>query len=450
MAQQKWALGDIRPAQHGMVEREHRSRSRQRGEDAPPSDRGDGSDFSAPGESAAPRSGRRRAPARGRRKLLFLSLFVLILAGIGFLSTLFFKGAELIVYPKLKEVTVQATFTAFKAPEAGALGYELLTLEETGERTIAATGVEKVSDQARGEITLYNSFSTEPQRLIKNTRFESPDGKIFKIQDSVTVPGYTTDTGGGKAPGATTAKVFADTAGDAYNIGPAHFTIPGLKDTPQFDTMYAESKAPMQGGFVGDKLIVEPTELIKVQEAVRAELTDRLLGRMRTERPAGFELYESAARVRFESLPSVDAGEKQATLREKAVLEAPLFAEDDFARYLAKNTVVEYKDEPVRLDNPQSLTFSYVAATSSDAAPRWDKIDFTLSGNAKIVWTYDTEKLRSDIAGAAKADVSSILLSYQPAIERATAIMRPFWKRSFPDNPEKIKIVEMLDAPTTP
>src|SRR3989338_10747788 len=104
MAQQKWALGDIRPVQHGMAEREHRSRSRQRGEDAPPSDRGGGSDFSAPEEGAAPRTGRPRAPARGRRKLLFLSLFVLILAGIGFLSTLFFKGAELIVYPKLKEV----------------------------------------------------------------------------------------------------------------------------------------------------------------------------------------------------------------------------------------------------------------------------------------------------------------------------------------------------------
>lgn len=447
MAQQKWNLGDIRPPDR---DREVRPRSKRAVQDmrtpahATPVGSLSGEDETQQQEALERYRMRQRAPGGRGRRILWCAVIVLVFLGVGFLATLFLQGTEFTVYPKYKDVAIEAAFTAYQNPEKDALGYELLTLEEIGERTVTATGSEPVEERATGEITLYNAFSKESQRLIKNTRFESNDGKIFKIQDSIVIPGYTTSATGEKIPGTIVVKVFADTTGDAYNIGPTKFTIPGLKDSPQFEGMYGESASTMQGGFVGTKLIVEDAELTRTKEAIRTELKDRLFVRLRSERPAGFELYESAARVTFESLSSVDAGENQATIRERAVLSAPLFAEADFARYLAQNTVVGYGDEEVRVEQPQSLTFSYITASSSTPAS-WEKIDFNLVGSAKIVWTYDTEQLRSELAGAAKRDVPNILLKYQPAIERATTVMRPFWRRSFPKNPEKIKIVEVLD-----
>jgi hypothetical protein len=187
--------------------------------------------------------------------------------------------------------------------------------------------------------------------------------------------------------------------------------------------------------------------LTSAQQAIQTELKDTLIARLHNERPAGFALYETAAVVRFESLPSVDAGDKQATIREHAILEAPLFAEADFARYLAQNTIVGYGNEDVRLENAQSLKFSYVMASSTEALKSALKIDFNLTGNTKIVWTYDLEKLRQELIGVSKDEALAILhTKYQPAIERATTVMRPFWKQSFPKNPAKIKIIEILDS----
>lgn len=459
MAQQKWNLGDIRPPERESRMRSKRpmqdvvvpvSRTKETSADTSDSARAEDDTFF----SESPQKFRQRGDAStdGRRKKVFWGSVVLLLLFVGFLATLFLQGAEVTVYPKSKDATIQAAFTAYQKPEVNMLGYEFLTLEETGERTVTATRSEKVDDQARGTITIYNAFSAESQRLKKNTRVESPTGLIFKINESAVVPGYIKDSSGKVVPGSVEAQVFADVAGDAYNIAPMRFTIPGLKDSPQFDTMYAESHAPMQGGFVGDRLIVEPTELAKAQEAVHAELQEKLLGRMRTERPVGFELYESAARVRFESLPSVDAGNtidtQQATIRERALLEIPLFAEGDFAAYLAKNTIDDYGNEEVRIENPQSLAFSYITASSSPATLSSDALQFNLAGTAKIVWKYDTEKLRTDLVGSAKAELPNIILKYQPAIERATVLMRPFWKQAFPEKPQKIKIVEIVESPT--
>ncbi len=432
MPKQKWTLGDIRAPAHIGAHDKNRTTP-----DAPTQK---GHRDERPSARAATLS---RA---GKKKTVLFGSLVLLFALVAIAVSLFMRGAELTVHPTFKDVSVDATFTADRHPEAGALGYELLTLEESGERAVAATGSEEAKEPATGALTIYNTFSAEPQRLIKNTRFESPDGLIFRISDSVVVPGYTTSAAGEKTPGSVQAKVSADTAGEQYNIAPARFTIPGLAGTPQFDALYAESAAPMTGGFVGTRLIVDEAALAEAREAIHGELREKLMERLATERPAGFALYENAAQVRFESLPTQSAERAEALIRERGLLEAPLFAAADLAAYLARNTIIGYDGAAVRIENPSTLVFSYHMATTTalSSAPR---IAFTLAGAARLIWDYDKNKLREEVAGAAKDDLPAILLSYEPAIARASALMRPFWRQSFPKDPAKIKIVEVLDSP---
>jgi len=131
----------------------------------------------------------------------------------------------------------------YKEAEEGELEYSLITHTTEASDTITATGRETVEEKASGRIIVYNNHSSATQRLIKNTRFESPEGLIFRINESVEIPGMTKSTDGEIVPGVISAEVFADGTGEQYNIDASQFTIPGLKGTDQYEDMYAESTA---------------------------------------------------------------------------------------------------------------------------------------------------------------------------------------------------------------
>lgn len=380
-----------------------------------------------------------------RKKRIFTWVIVAVLIlGAGYFVNILLSGSEITVYPKFKDVSVQATFTAYKEPQTDKLGYELLTLEATGERQVTAKGQEAVSERALGTIFIYNTKNTSSQRLIKNTRFETSDGLIFRINESVEVPGITKNTKGEIVPGVITADVFADGTGEQYNIAPSRFTVPGLKGTDQYDSIYAESTSAFTGGFEGNKYILDEDELNTTKQALQIELRDSLLARLETEKPAGFILYKDAITFAYDSLPSTAYGDTLATIKEKARLQVPLFKETDFARYLADSTVPGYENEPIEITEPLSLTFEYASATTSKAdISTFSELEFNLSGSARLVWQFDAEKLKKDAVGLPKSALKQILEG-NTSILKANATVRPFWKQSFPNNPDNITVTTVV------
>lgn len=382
---------------------------------------------------------------KNKSLLYALIIFVLIVGG-GVLASALMGGADVTVYPKHREPNVNAVFEAKKVAQAEELPYEIMTLEAEGERQVTASGQEQVTAQAQGTIFIYNAQQTDPVRLVTNTRFESPDGLIFKIKDSAIVPGYTTDENGKKVPGVTTAEVYADEVGEQYNIDPSKFTIPGFKGDPEYTTIYAESTSGFTGGFNGMKFIIDDNELQVAQQALRTELRNSLLERMKAEKPAGFAMFNDAVTFTYESLPSVEYGENLATIKEKALLRIPLFKEDTFAAFLAAATIPGYEKVPVRISNYDTFTFSYTdATTSASDISNAMSLSFNLTGKPQIIWTYDAEKLKADLVNANKTALTSILGAY-PAIERANAVIRPFWKTKFPTKMQEIKIIEVIES----
>jgi hypothetical protein len=373
-----------------------------------------------------------------------LAVFIFIVGG-GLLASALMGGADVTVYPRHREPNVNAEFEALRTPQPEELAYEIMTLEAEGERQVTASGEEMVTSQAVGTIFIYNEQQTDPIRLVTNTRFESPAGLIYKIKDSAVVPGYTMD-GTKKVPGVTTAEVYADQVGEQYNIGPSKFTIPGFKDEPEYSTIYAESTSNFTGGFNGMKFLIDPAELEVAQQALRTELRNSLLERIDAEKPAGFVLFKDAVTFTYESLPSVEYGENLATIKEKVLLRIPLFKEDEFAGFIAQATVPGYEGEQVRIDNYDTFTFAYTnATTSSSDISNATSLAFSLSGKPQIIWKFDAEKLKADLVNANKTALTSVLGAY-PAIERANAVIRPFWKTKFPTRIEEIKVIEVVEA----
>jgi len=378
------------------------------------------------------------------RSLVIAIAIFLIVAGGGLFASYLLGGAEVTVYPRHEEPNLNAQFEAKKIPQGKELTYEIMTLDAEGEKQVKAAGEEQITTQAKGTLFIYNEQQKEPIRLVTNTRFESADGKIFKIKDSAVVPGYTLD-GTKKVPGVTTAEVYADQPGEAYNVAPGKFTIPGFKDSPEYTTIYGQSTKTFVEGFNGKKFKIEDSELQTAQQALQTELRNSLLERIFAEKPAGFVLLKDAVAFTYESLPSVAYGENLATIKEKVTLRIPVFKEDDFAKFIARQTVTTYEEEPVRILDSSVLTFLYTnSTTSATDISLLSGFSFTITGKPQIIWKYDSEKLKSQLVNAPKSSINTVLGEFK-AIKKANAVIRPFWKTKFPTDMNEIKIIEVIN-----
>lgn len=378
-----------------------------------------------------------------KKKRIFITttIGVLILAiGLGISSLL--GGAELHVQQKNKEVSVQATYTASKTPQPKQLTYELLTLKAQAAKQVQAKGKEQVSERAQGKIFVYNTKSTAPQRLIKNTRFESPEGYIYRITESIEIPGAVKKADGTFEPGTTVADVFADSTGEKYNIPPSRFTVPGLKDSDQYENVYAESQSQFTGGFEGEKYIIDETELDTAEQQLSLELRNTLLAELAEKKPAGFVIFDDAVTFTYEQLPATEFGDSLATVEMQAHLHTPLFKLESLSTFVALQSIPEYKNEPVLITNPEALVFSYSSSTValSDIS-QMSEIEFMLKGDVNLVWQFNEDALKNDIIGKKKSDAATIFSQY-PAISNAEARIRPFWETSFPDDPNEISIIK--------
>lgn len=379
-----------------------------------------------------------KKPKSSHFALWFVAIIVVIVLVLAF--SLLFSGAKLVITPRQSDTIVDARINTAINADPGELPYEIMTIEDSLSKKVPATRKEEVEEKASGKIVIFNDFNTSSQRLKKNTRFKTPEGLIYRIDKSVIVPGQKIE-GGEKVPGSIEVTVYADEAGDKFNIGLTDFTIPGFEGSPRFDGFYARSKTPMTGGFVGEKLIADPDDLVAARDEMRTEIKKQLFSEAFSQKPDGFYLFDDAIFIEFESGPSVETG-NDVEIIENATLYGVLFNKEKFASHIAKNTIALFEDESVEISDISTLTVT--VSDKIDARPWKDgEFEFTVNGNAHIIWTFDEEKLKEDLAGRAKAALTTVLSGY-PSIEQAEVVLRPFWKRSFPDKTSKISIEKIL------
>lgn len=382
----------------------------------------------------------------GNRFLISIFLFIAIVGGAVALSA-FMGKTELTIYPKHRSPNVNAEFTAYPDKREGELSFEIMTLEATGESQVTASGQIDVTEQATGIIEI---IKTTPgaERLIKNTRFRSPDGLVFRIQESVVVPGSITDQNGANVPGTIQAEVFADEAGEAYNLNAGTiFDIPGFKEggfTELYNAITARNPQSFTGGFSGPQFKIDENELQTARQALQIELRNTLLARIANEKPADFIAFEKAVAFTYNELPAVQYGDNLVTIKEQAILQIPLFNANEFGSFIAEQTVTTYEGNPVRVADPNELTFSYSSATTSVSnIANEPSLSFNIAGKPQLIWEYDTANLTQDLAGLPKTAINNVISSY-PGIDGAKVRITPFWKRTFPEQPDEILVIEEL------
>lgn len=370
-----------------------------------------------------------------RKKGLWIASGV-ALAVLTFAILSVFNGATLSYVPKSAVLSFDAnTYTAEKIGE-GKLLYSIVKLSKDKGVEAPISGEAEVNRKASGTIIIYNNASTEPQKLVENTRFETPGGLVYRIQNAITIPGKKT-LSGLVQPGSIEVMVYAAEAGDKYNIGLADFTLPGLKGGARFTTIYARSKTEMSGGFVGVEKVVKNEDKTRVEAELGGALRDELTADVTAQVPEDFILIPALAAVTFEDLPQTESLNKDSVVfNMRANFSGVMFKRTDLSNYLARSKVTIALSESVDIPELDTLAFTFVNTRSSELLIS-ESIKFSVTGMARAVWHTDEVALRADLVGKHKRDIPSILNNY-PTIVSATATVRPFWKNTFPDDSTRI------------
>jgi len=400
---------------------------------------------------SAPHGRREPHRLRGRRthqRFLMWGILGIIFALVFFVVLNIFEKATLKIIPKQEVVTLDSLLMAQKGEvdKSNFLSFDIMMDRESISRKVQATEVKHVERRASGKIVIYNEFNSRPQRLIKNTRFETTDGKIYRIHESVIVPGQQI-VDDETVPGSIEVRVFADETGEAYNIGLVDFIIPGFKGTPRFEDFYARSNTPMEGGFIGVVKAISDGEFENLISELEKTLRQDLLARALSLVPQDFILYDDAIFFEFEeegSPEQQDIDKDSVELTREAVLRAIIFRRDVLSNYIAEKLITDFRENgQVMIPNLHELEFKISDKENFD--PENDTLlSFSLKGMPKITWQFDEEQLRTMLVGLPKNSLTDVLVQFA-SIVRAEVVLRPFWKRSFPKNAEDIKIEQIIE-----
>ncbi|MBP6858447.1 MAG: hypothetical protein KBC33_01295 [Candidatus Pacebacteria bacterium] len=387
---------------------------------------------------------RKKRSSGSKKFILMLMGIVVIVAGAGYVASVYFSRAAFSIVPKSIPITVNGAYTAQPAGTKSTLTYELAVVKGSANVSVPATDGPSISTSAKGRITVYNKYIATAQRLIAGTRFADSTGRIYKLTDSISVPGYTT-SGGTIVPGSITASVVADQPGESYNLtkneATADLTIVAYKGTPRYETVYGRVSTDIIGGFVGTKKTVSPSALASTTEELKAKIVASLSEQIRNTLPEGYVMYPNAYVPVF-SAATVGTGDpKSATVTLQGTLYGILFKKSELVARVAGEEAISMFDG-FAFDTPGFESLDFSIANLKDFSPeKKNTLIIKLKGDAHLVGSIPVEELKKKLAGLSLADTSSVLRQYKPVIEidKSSGEITPPWSK-VPSNPERIRV----------
>ncbi len=356
-----------------------------------------------------------------RMTLLFGIGALVVCSIIG--AMIFLPRVTVALMPTVREESVSINVTADATQTETAFDQKrigLILLEKNLEKTVTvhATGTSTAgSYKARGSVTIYNNYSTKPQKLVATTRLLTDDGVLFRLVDSVTVPG-THKKDGVTVPGSVVATVIADKPGEASNIGPSKFSIPGFKGSPRYKAFWAESKKPMIGGSAegGTQTVVTKEDLEGAQQKARDEAIAAVKEDVKRDaQKQGKKVLDDAITVKvLSSEPQIVEGVAASSFdyTVRVVARALAFSETDIMIMATKALKDKVGNEQFV---PQDVVLTY-----SPSLADFEKqvLELKVRATSRIVPQIDTGAIQRALAGAKRKNVDQILSDF-PGIESA-------------------------------
>lgn len=367
------------------------------------------------------------------RLIIFIFVYCLVL--FFFFSK--FEKTAIRLTPKNQEIREITSVRTYLEPKYNQLGFDIISLSDTREKILEATESVSVSERASGTITVFNNYSTEPQRLSPETRFKSVSGKVFKLsKEGITIPGKTSDK-----PGSIETRVYAEKPGPEYNIDVTDFTIPGFSEaalTEKYDNMYGLSLKPFSGGFNGERSKVGDEQKGVAINDLETELKELLIKRLEVEKTDKVLLVNNSVQIVFKEPVVEDIEKNELRLIQDAQIFALLVEKKQLEKYLRNRYLSDVSDNDVYFDDFKNIIFNYTGEELD--FKNLKKIELEMNSAGSFIWNIDIQLVAESLRGLRKEDVPVILREFEE-INSADIQIRPFWKKTISDTISHINFV---------
>ena len=372
--------------------------------------------------------------------IIFISA-VILLIGFGWVVLGKISSAVINVTPRQEIMGVDLKLKAIRLEQKNAKSngpvFEIMRLEKEEASAVVATGIAAGGQKASGQIVVYNNYSSAPQPLVANTRFESPDGKIYRIKERVIIPGM----------GSKEVIVYAEEPGEKYNIGLVDFTVPGLKGGPRYSKVYARSKTEMKGGASGSVKIVKTEDIEKAKNELLEKIKNDLIKSLSNQKTEGFLIYQNAVKIEYQydqNNPKAGDAASVSLFKVKGVATGFLIKEDGLSKELVDRQMEEFKSAmkggKIYAANLKDLEFKLLSVDAENK-----NINFQIKGNVRFARSVDKEQLVNDLMNHKGWSYEAVFQNY-PDIEKAKITVKPSWWRRVPKNKSRIKVEEVISG----
>jgi len=324
---------------------------------------------------------------------------------------------------------------------------ELKVVEKEESKRVSATGKKNVGGKASGSVVITNTlknpdgsgvgFSLKAQTALVDQKTK----KVFLTNTAVSVPPltYSCDVTTGicqPRPGTVSVRVTAEQAGEAYNIAPSQFSIPGLGT----NAVSASSSEPMVGGYDKFVSVVSEDDINKAKDELIQDLANKAKEELKSTLKKGQKLLEGAI---FQEVISVSTNVPVNTTvpdfetRVRLRLTTLAVAEGDYKTLLGQFLERVIPEDKQLVPGSDSVSLNLIAY---DALKQTMRVRATI--NAKIAPKMDTERLKKAIAKKSISQATTYLKNLAE-VESVQVKIWPSWAKALPSS-EKIKINFLL------
>ncbi|MCW1888341.1 MAG: hypothetical protein KIH67_002195 [Candidatus Moranbacteria bacterium] len=366
----------------------------------------------------------------------FFGLMCFLIVG-GVFAYLFFPKVTVKITPLTAEEKIDTQVKGVPGASDAIDSTPVRLLERDVPVTVTGTATDSSSsttEKARGMVVIYNDYSSDSQSLVATTRLESPDGKIFRLVKSVTIPGKTS------SPGAIEVEVVADQAGENSNIEPTTFTIPGFKGSDKFDKFSGKSLKAMTGGGSGGSEIksIARADLDKAELEAKAQAEVLFTKDLESSLVPGEVYLKESLQI-----TPLDTGN-----RPKEGIAANTF---EYTRtykmkaFLLQENLLKKKVEAASAKESQGVhvVVSSIDIDYGEIAPNYDDNTVNIKLHATISKVADLEKesLKTKLLGRNAAAIESFL-GENPGVQKIELDFEPKWfGSSIPKQASRVEVV---------
>lgn len=389
-------------------------------------------------DSRSNRSDRPKNP--GLKKLMAKSLLLVIL-----LLLIFSTGYAFWAYPKatlnlkVRAKDFQQNIPIAISDQAGAdnlLGAVVKT-EKSATKTIAATGSKDIGEKATGSVTVYNEYSTAAQPLQAGTRMQTSDGKVYRLDADIIVPGGDFEIEGTtiklKKAGQINANASADQPGDSYNIDSANLTIPGIG---RDNKIYAKTPG-FKGGLSKTVKVVAVNDI----SDARIDLTNDLTGQAQTdakEKTAQVVVIAESTEQNITSFTTnKKVGDEAENFEAKATISLRMltYNKEDLKKLLDNKTKAGLSPNQELVYDPDQLKI-VVANINLDQS----KADLAVELQGKIIEKIDQKELAKKLKAKSLPEAKKIISEYSQITEQNIKLSPNWWFSRLPYRPQSLKL----------